>query len=200
MNRKLPLLVGAGALAIVLAVPVLTHAQTGTPAQPAPENQAQPGPMWKMHGGWGRMGMGMGMRGGGMSLLQATVDVTGLTAQEVIKEKQAGKSFAQIAESKGKTGNDVVAAARTALTKQLDETVKAGNLTQEWADARLKAFDAMAAVAVKDTTVGPKMNMMEGRGFGHGRHGDCPGMQKDAQPGASTPGMWFQRLRGGNGA
>jgi hypothetical protein len=77
--------------------------------------------------------------------------------------------------------------------------VKAGNLTQEWAEARLKAFDAMATVAVEDSTVGPKMKM-GGRGFGHGQHGDCPGMQKDAQPGASTPGMWFQRLRGGNGA
>jgi hypothetical protein len=195
MNLKLPLLVGAGALAVVLAVPVLAHAQTGTPAQPAPESQAQPGPMFKMHRGWGHMGM----RGGNMSLLQATVDVTGLTAEEVIKEKQAGKSFSQIAESKGKTGNDVVAAARTALAKKLDEAVKAGNLTQEWADARLKAFDAMAAVAVKDTTVGPKMNM-GGRGLGHGWHGDCPGRQEDAQPGTSTPGMWFQRLRGGNDA
>jgi hypothetical protein len=48
-------------------------------------------------------------------LIKATADVTGLSAKDVRTELKAGKSLAQIAQSKGKTSADVLAKAKELL-------------------------------------------------------------------------------------
>jgi hypothetical protein len=45
-------------------------------------------------------------------LIKATSDVTGLTPKEITTELKAGKSLAQIAQSKGKTADDILAKAK----------------------------------------------------------------------------------------
>jgi hypothetical protein len=92
--------------------------------------------------------------GGAEALVSATASVTGLTTQEVITQVQAGKSLAQIAQDKGKTADDVIAAARAALVTKLAAAVTAGQITQAQSDAKLAAFDANAATLVNSTTLG----------------------------------------------
>jgi len=48
-------------------------------------------------------------------LIKATSAVTGLTAKEITTELKAGKSLAQIAQSKGKTADDILAKAKELL-------------------------------------------------------------------------------------
>ena len=105
--------------------------------------------------GFGRGGPGgPGGPGGAGALINAAASVTGLTDQEVDTQLQAGQTLAQIAQSKGKTADDVIAAARTALTTQLAQEVTAGRLTQAQADAKLAQFNTTATQLVNDATLG----------------------------------------------
>jgi hypothetical protein len=105
---------------------------------------------------------GAGGPGGAGALINAAASVTGLTDQEIDTQLQAGQTLAQIAQSKGKTADDVIQAARTALTTQLQAAVTAGKLTQAQADARLAQFNTMATQLVNDATLG--------HAGGHGGH------------------------------
>ena len=81
--------------------------------------------------GPGRHG-GPGGRGGpdGEPLISAAASVTGLTAQEVITQLQAGQSLAQIAQANGKTADEVIQAARTQLVTRLAQAVTDGKITR----------------------------------------------------------------------
>ncbi len=194
LDRKLALSLGVGVLALALAVPALARAQSGSPAQPAPNTPEQSAPAWKM---W--RGMGWHGRHGGMSLLPAAAEVTGLTADEVRQALQDGETLAQIAESKGKTADDVVQAAREDMKAMLDQAVASNWMTQERADAKLQAFDDTAAEQMTSPMTGPMAGPMRGHMWGN--HGDCPFKDDGAtQPDSNTPGRWFQRLRGGSDA
>lgn len=190
ITRKLTLSLAVGALALAMAVPALTWAQSAAPDQPAPSTSEQAAPAWKM---W--RGMGWHGRHGGKSLLPATAEVTGLTVDEVRQALQDGKTLTQIAESQGKTADEIVQAARQDLQAMLDQAVASNWMTQERADAKLRAFDDSATERMSSPMPGP----MSGRMWGH--HGDCPFKRDGAtKPGSSTPGHWFQRLRGGSDA
>jgi len=165
---KLTLGLTLGALALILAtlamMPSAANAQSATPTPPATSSAPlKPGPR-------GQFGLG---RHNGKSLISATASVTGLTEQEVATELQSGKSLAQIAESKGKTADEVVAAARTQLQDALTQAVTAGRLTQAQADVTLADFDQTASQIVSDTTLGQRLGSGRGPGrggFGGGRH------------------------------
>ncbi len=114
------------------------------------------------HGfGFGRGGPGGpggpgGIRGpgGAGALINATASVTGLTNQEVLTQLEAGQTLAQIAQAKGKSADDVIQAARAALTTQLQQAVTAGRLTQAQSDAKLAQFNQSATQLVNDATLG----------------------------------------------
>lgn len=93
---------------------------------------------------------GFGARGG-MVFINATASVTGLSTQEIMTDLQNGQSFAQIAQSKGKTADDVIKAARTQLQDQLKQAVTNGQLTQAKVDAQLSRFDQTASQVVNNT-------------------------------------------------
>jgi hypothetical protein len=88
-----------------------------------------PGP-----GGWGGpgggRGFGRGHGGPGGGLAQAVATLTGLTVQDVMTQRQAGKSFAAIAKAKGVSADKVVAEAvkqatadlKTRLAQEVTET------------------------------------------------------------------------------
>jgi len=124
-----------------------------------------------LHAGGPGFGPG-GQRGpgGAGALIQAAVTVTGLTDQEIDAQLQAGQSLAQIAQAKGRTADDIIAAARTALTTQLQAAVTAGKLTQAQADARLAQFNTSATQLVNDATLGQHAGGPGGPGFGPGGH------------------------------
>lgn len=114
------------------------------------------------HGfGFGRGGPGG--PGGAGALINATASVTGLTNQQVLTQLQAGQTLAQIAQSKSKTADDVIAAARTALTTQLQQAVTAGRVTQAQSDARLAQFNQTATQLVNDATLGQNAGERGGR-------------------------------------
>ena len=193
-NQNINLKLAAGALALVLAVPILAHAQTApsqqAPNATAPNAQAQPGTNMRMPRMFGRW-----HRGGEMSLVGALADVTGLSLADIRTQLQAGKTLTQIAESKGKTATDVVNAARKTQQTALDQAVTNGRITREQADAKLKAFDTAAPDAMKSTTPGGAGGFMRG---GCGDKGDK--MDGGASGGISNHGRWPMRIQSSSNA
>jgi hypothetical protein len=57
-------------------------------------------------------------------LVQATAEVTGLSAEEVRAEVRSGKSLEQIATEHGKTADDIIAVLRTRGEEQLDRQLE----------------------------------------------------------------------------
>jgi hypothetical protein len=128
-------------------------------------------------------GFGRGGPGGEGALISAAASVTGLTAQEVQTQLQAGQSLAQIAQSKGKTAADVIQAARASLSTQLQQAVTAGNITQAQADARLAQFNQSATQLVNDTTLGQEA----GEHGGQWQWGGPNGQSNPANPTPTGP-------------
>ncbi len=139
-------------------------------------------------GGFGGHGRG-GMRGldSADALIQATVSVTGLTNQEVETQLQAGQTLAQIAQSKGKTADDVITAARTALTPQLQAAVTAGKLTQAQSDAQLAQFNTSATQLLNDATIGQHAGKHGGPGRPNDNDADDAGGTTSPAPTTTAP-------------
>lgn len=145
-------LVGLALLPTVAQASALGQTTTPTPSATTP-NTTHPGMSFRFH------------HGGSKTLITATANVTGLTAQEVLTQLQSGQTLAQIAEANGKTAADVIEAARALLQERLEQDVTSGWLTQEQADAALTQFDTTTPDLVNSTTLNT------GRGFGMGGRG-----------------------------
>jgi hypothetical protein len=81
-------------------------------------------------GGPGGPGFG-GMRGPFGAGLDAAAGALGMTRAELLQQLRAGKSIADVAKAKGKSTDDVKAAIKAAVTKQLDADVNAGRITAD---------------------------------------------------------------------
>ena len=90
----------------------------------------------------GRHERGFGFRGGPGrgpgEILGAAAKALGITEAKLMRQLRDGKSLQEIAKANGKDYADVKAAIRAAVKADLDEAVKAGDLTQEQADAMLE--------------------------------------------------------------
>ena len=106
-------------------------------------------------GGFGGRGFG-GDRIGGSVVADATAKALGLTTDALRTQIQSGKTITEIAAAQKVDLKTVQAAVIAAYKTQLDAAVKAGNLTQAQADARL-------AMAQAEPNFGLE--------FGHGRGG-----------------------------
>ncbi|MBL8056448.1 MAG: hypothetical protein JNK29_07100 [Anaerolineales bacterium] len=170
MKITIGVALSALALAAVAWAALPALAQTATPTPTTPSTAPV-----KPERGLGRHG--------GADWVGAAASVTGLTTAEVKTALQSGQSLAQIAESKGKTGAAVIAAARTALETALKSAVTAGTLTQAQAEAKLAEFDQTAEQIVATAGLG--------RPGGHPHGPQTP--QTPATPGgASVPQPQFQ--------
>lgn len=92
-------------------------------------------------GGPGRPGLQLGLdvKGGA---IDAAAGALGLSRDDLVAKLKAGKSIADVAKDQGKALDDVKAAITDAVTKELDQRVKDGKLTQSQHDdllAQLKA-------------------------------------------------------------
>jgi hypothetical protein len=113
-------------------------------------------------------------------------DLTGLlgmTAEEIVAERQAGKSLAQIAEGEGVKRADLIKAILDSRKAGLDQAVKDGRITQAQADQMIEQMTARVDAMVDETAVGGRGGMM-GRGLGGG--GGCCGGNETVAPTATA--------------
>lgn len=108
---------------------------------------------------------GYGFRFGanGESLVDITAKVTGLKVEDVVKELQAGKTFADVAKANSKTAADLVNAFLADRKVVLDKAVTDGSLTQATADTLLATMKTNVEQHVNST--------WEPRGMGYRTNG-----------------------------
>lgn len=154
--------------AVTLAIGMLAVASVAAYAQDTvvpPADPAVSGLMFDGRGG-GRGGLG---RGG--DALAIVAEQLGIEQTELVTELQAGKTIAQLAEEKGVSTDDIVAAVVAARQETLTSAVEAGNLTQAQADARLALLQADAEALLNKT-----FTFTDGRGAGMGGFGAGDGV------------------------
>jgi hypothetical protein len=101
----------------------------------------------------------------------AVATLLGMTAEQIHAERQAGKSLAQIAESKSVGVDTLVETILSAKKTALQQAVLDGKLTQAQADLMVERMTAQVKVMVERTTTGP----MGGRGMMGGMRGQGRG-------------------------
>lgn len=169
------------ALAIGLLLVAVTAVSVGAQAQnqqgwACPFGDAGAGPL-----GMGRGAM-MGVGGFGMWGADGALAELGLTQEEIVAGRQAGKSLAEMADEQGVAREDLIAAIVAEHQARIAELVTAGRLTQEQADAMSANFEAMATAMVDRAGVGPM-------GFGHGGMMGPRYNQNGSQDGTAVPGF-----------
>lgn len=179
----------------------------GTAFAAAPTEQGTPTPAvpGQGYGRGGVMGamrdwMQGGMRGGmvgDVGMEDEVLALLGMTREQVIVERQAGKSLVQIAQAKNVTEKQLVDTILAAKKAEMDKLVADGKLTQARADYMLENMKQSVTEAVNRTTLGGV------RGKGNANPNDCPAMDDDSTqtPGAGRPNMPGRGgMRGGRGA
>ena len=126
---------------------------------------------------------GHGRGGGGGADLATAASVIGVTSDQLRTQLQAGKTLAQVAQSKGISQSTLVSKLVAAEKTRIANAVKAGQLTQAQADSLAANLTARITQEVASTcTGGPG-------GFG-GHHGDFdgdgPGGGSNGSGGSST--------------
>lgn len=159
-RRSKSILVAVLAVVLALAVAVPAFAATYGAGASGPDiaNCGQGrGPM-----------MGAGVRG-----IDTAAEALGMDVADLAAERQAGKSLAEIAASKGVSTDSLISALLAAREAALDEAVASGRITQEQADYMLEHMSENIADHIDDTEVGPRGGS---RGFGgKGMRGACGG-------------------------
>ncbi|WP_214828721.1 hypothetical protein [Exiguobacterium algae] len=124
---------------------------------------------------------GHGMFGDREAGHTALIEALGLTEEEVETARENGQSLPELAEEKGISVEDFIAAIMSSHEEKLATAVEDGNLTQEQADAILAEHeDRFADVTSYDDLEGLRGGPEGGR-HGHGRgHGPHHGGQFDS--------------------
>ena len=144
----------------------------------------------------GMMGQGQGygaMMGGEYGFEDEVLALFGMTREQLIVERQAGKSLLQIAEARGKTEQQLVSTILAGKHADLDKLVAAKTLTQAQADLMYQNMQQTVPQAVNSTTTGPMW------GNGNTNPGDCPMWDGDETPanGQQQNGRGMMGGRGG---
>ena len=168
---------------------------TAFAAGPTPGTSATPFVPGSGFGRGGMMGQGQGfgaMMGGDYGFEDEVLTLLGMTREQLIVERQAGKSLVQIAQEKGKTQQQLVDTILAAKRADLDALVAAKTLTQAQADLMYQNMQQAVPLAVNSTAIGGRM------GNGNVTPGDCPMWDGDETP---TNGQQFGRggMMGGRG-
>ncbi len=123
-------------------------------------------------------GARMGAMWNGSTLADIVAKLTGLSADQVRTDRQAGKSFEQIAGAKNVSADKVVSAALDARKAALDAAVKDGRITQAQADTAYANMKSRITTKVGSTApgcTGAGLGSGGGFGGGRGRGGGCGG-------------------------
>ncbi len=127
--------------------------------------------------------LGAALRDAGGRLADVVASLTGLSVDEVHDQREAGTSFAAIAQSKGVDSAKVVEEALKVRAQILDQKVADGTITREQADAALERMKARVTERVAATGEPAR---------GNGRAGG-------ARDGSGGPGMGPRDGSGGPG-
>ncbi len=126
---------------------------------------------------WMAQGKGLMRAQGGM--LQVIAEFLGLEPQQVVAQRQEGKSMVQIGESAGKTEKELVEKVVATRQDSLAQLVKENKITQEQADQCATDMEARITANLNRTTTGPawakgdqdnnrvRKNVKTKRGFGY---------------------------------
>jgi len=125
------------------------------------------------------------MRRGGMPAWAGQPDevatLLGMTAEEIQAERQAGKSLAEIAASKGVSTDELISTILDAKKAQLAALVADGKLSQAQADLMIERMTEQIKVMVERTTTGPAAD--RGQRMGQGGKGRWNDDSDDQAPG-----------------
>jgi hypothetical protein len=176
MNKFLKV---AGIATLIAVVGIVAVAGFALAQDPTPTPGGRPG----LHGGFGWMGPGFGLMGGGdWSTFDAAAQALGLTPEQLFSELHSGKTLSDVAAEKGvdlQTVQDAMAAARKdAVQQAIEQAVTDGKISREQADWMLQGLDN---------------GWLGGRGFrghGWGHKGLNPGSQVQPQ-GSRFQGHFF---------
>ncbi|MEJ5309356.1 MAG: hypothetical protein WHX52_06260 [Anaerolineae bacterium] len=158
---------------VLLVFPLVVSAQQGQPPAQAPQ----------YGGGYGRRGGG-GWMGGGVSLVEATAEATGLSVEEVIAALQGGQSFADIASGAGVTLEAIADVAVAQRAEALKQAVADGRFTQEQADTMLASMKTHLLEQLNaEWTPGGAGGRAGGQGASRGRGGMRGGNRQNVNPG-----------------
>ncbi len=161
-SKSILVAVLAVVLALAVAVPAFAAVETpaGTSLGAAYRGQGN-GPM-----------MGAGVRG-----IDAAAKALGMDVADFAAERQAGKSLADIATSKGMSTDDLISALLAARQAALDEAAASGRITQEQAAYMLQHMSDSIADHIDDTETGPRGGSrgFGGQGMRAGGEGGCGG-------------------------
>lgn len=137
MSRKKWIIIPSAlvALALVLGAASLAYAQG-----PQPPEEERDFPSRQSEGFDGRRPGGPGHPRGirGYSPVEAAVEVTDLTKEEVVAALQEGQTLAEIAEAQGIDPQEIVDAFVSEHETRLQRAVEEGRLTQEQVDEMLE--------------------------------------------------------------
>jgi len=160
----------AGALAIAMALTGVAGAAFAQEAatsteQPAVNGIAPSTPVNPQFGGRQRMGWSG-------PLVTRVANILKMSVEDVIAQRQAGKSFAEIAQEKGMSEADLLAALVAEVKSSVESLVASGNMTQAQADRVLANVEANLKAAITRTAVGPQGDgIRAGRGPAAGTAG-----------------------------
>lgn len=188
MRGQLKYLLGAALLVVLVAASAV--AVSAAPTQ-------QSGPSAPQNGAAAPYGRGMMGWGSAFNLPTVVAKVIKAEVADVVKDRQAGKSFAEIAAAKGVSKDALVTGILAERKAALDERVKAGGLTAEQEQLMLGRMKEQITSMVDQKGTGP----LAGAGA---MAGDCPCYQGQAPaaPGQNQsygPGSRGGMMRGGFG-
>lgn len=169
----------------VAAIALIGLFVVGTAFAQGPTPQAQDAPQTPWGHAWGRVCDGAGV------VSDAITGLLGMTQEEILTERQAGKTLADLAKEKGVTDQQLIDAMLAGRQEAIAQAVKDSRLTQAQADWMLEKMEAMAPFQLT--------NPFAPDGFGHGGagHGGMMrgGMRGDSQaaPDTMMRGGWRGR-------
>ncbi|MFN2285146.1 MAG: hypothetical protein ACK2UQ_12050 [Anaerolineae bacterium] len=121
---------------LVLAVPTIVAAKGGQPPAQAPRSGAGTGASTGSGNAWRGAQQG-GWLTGGVSLVDATAEATGMAVTDVVAALQSGQTYADLATQAGITLQDIVDVVLAVRAEALAQAVAEGRFTQAEADALL---------------------------------------------------------------
>ncbi|MGE5592726.1 MAG: hypothetical protein ACM3X3_03450 [Betaproteobacteria bacterium] len=125
-------------------------------------------------------------------LVTRIADILKMSVEDLVAQRQAGKSFADIAQEKGMTEADLLAALVAQVKSSVESLVASGNMTQSQADRILANVEANLKAAITRTTVGPQGGGIRmGRGPAAGAAG-----QHGRQSAGARAGFGAERRQG----
>jgi hypothetical protein len=120
---------------------------------------------------------------GGPSLAGAAA-VLGMSEDDVREALRNGTTLKELAEQKGKSVDDLVAAITKSANERIDQAVEDGRLTQEQAtEAKQRVADGVKNFVENGRPKPPEF----GKGFGRGPWGDRHGDENDRTPFPPSP-------------